>query len=78
MRAAHDGFTANMNPDNIRKWTVEILAWEKLIETLQPKNIPSPYDSDEAGMCQFTYKCNILIDGFTSAHRHGTPSIDGC
>ena len=49
MKAAHDGFTANMDPVNVAKWTQEITAWEEAIETLQPKNLKSPYDSDEAG-----------------------------
>lgn len=53
MKEAHEGFTANMDAENVAKWTAEILAWETTIETLQPKNLKSPYDSDEAG--QYTF-----------------------
>lgn len=57
MKESHDGFTANMSPEHVAKWTAEIIAWEELIETLQPKNLKSPYDSDEAGT-DILYICN--------------------
>lgn len=47
----HAGLSANMKAENKIAWTTEIVAWEKLIENLQPGNTKSPYDSDEAGTC---------------------------